>query len=304
MRHLWALIILWFAVTPLVHAEQPLEIFVSILPQQYFVERIGGAQVRVHTLVKPGHNPVSYEPSPRQMQDLANSHLYIRIGVPFEMSWLPRLLAQNPQLQLLDLRDGIVLRHIESHSHADEEDGHEHAAHEEHEEDAHDEHQEGLLDPHIWLSPKLVQTMAQHIASKLTELRPQQADYFQQNLQTFLNELKQLDQDIQQQLSGLKHRHFMVFHPSWGYFADAYQLEQIPIEIEGKSPGAKSLTQTIARARDEHIQVIFAQQQFEQRTAGAVAQAIGGRVIAVDPLAYDYLANLRQVSAIFVKELN
>jgi zinc transport system substrate-binding protein len=90
-----------------------------------------------------------------------------------------------------------------------------------------------------------------------------------------------------------------VFHPSWGYFADAYGLTQIAVESAGKEPGPRTLADLIDWGRKEQVRVIFVQQQFSRRAAETVAQAIGATVIAVDPLAENYLDNLREVAKAF-----
>jgi zinc transport system substrate-binding protein len=95
----------------------------------------------------------------------------------------------------------------------------------------------------------------------------------------------------------------MVFHPAWGYFADNYGLTQVAIEHEGKQPGARGLAALIDQAKQANIKVVFVQPQFDKRQARQVAQAIGGAVVAVDPLAADYVDNLRRVGRQFAKAL-
>ena len=91
---------------------------------------------------------------------------------------------------------------------------------------------------------------------------------------------------------------FIVFHPSWGYFAKAYGLVQIPVEIEGKEPKAAQIRDLIRKARELKITVIFAQPQFSTRSAELIAHEIEGRVVLADPLAADVPANLlRQAQA-------
>ena len=91
-------------------------------------------------------------------------------------------------------------------------------------------------------------------------------------------------------------RKFLVFHPAWGYFAQAYGLTQVPIEQGGKEPGARTLVTLIEQAKRDQIRVVFIQPQSDPRFAEQIARAIGGRVIAIDPLAPDYVANLRAVA--------
>jgi zinc transport system substrate-binding protein len=105
-------------------------------------------------------------------------------------------------------------------------------------------------------------------------------------------DLDRLDARLRESLAPLKGRDFFVYHPAFGYFADAYGLRQIPVEIEGKEPTARQLARLIDRARAEGVRVIFVQPQFSAKSAQAIATAIGGSVIPLDDLAKDYLANL------------
>ncbi|WP_241086899.1 metal ABC transporter solute-binding protein, Zn/Mn family [Candidatus Vondammii sp. HM_W22] len=260
-----------------------LTVFVSVLPQKYIVEQIGGEHVRVQVMVGPGQSPATFEPRPRQMALLARADLYYRIGVPFEEAWLDRILAANRKMSLLDAREGVLLREMEP------------AGRYHHDYD-HTHHQGEHKDPHIWLNPAMVRLMAAKLKDRLIALDPVHSETYLANQARLDRLLIRLESDVRERLASLKNRKFMVFHPSWGYFADAFKLRQIPIESEGKEPGAMTLGRLIDQAKNEGIQVIFVQQQFSQRQAKALAQAIDGRVVAIDSLAEDYPANLRRVA--------
>ena len=259
--------------------ERPLLVFVSVVPQQTFVERIGGSAVRVQPMVRPGQSPHTYEPTPRQVAELAAADLYVRVGVPFEDAWLPRISASSPGLKVVDVRQGIELL-TEDPEHGD-----------------HDHGGDGR-DSHIWTSPPLVKRMGAQIRDALSALRPDQAAMFGANYDRFAADLDALDSEIRARLAPLKDRHFLVFHPAWGYFADTYGLTQIPIEYRGKEPGARALAAAIDQARAAGIRVVLVQPQFSPRTAEQVAAAIGGRVEAVDPLSADYFATLRRLAGL------
>lgn len=263
----------------------PLSVFTSVLPSSYLVERIGGEAVQVSTLVEPGQSPETYEPTPRQMALLSGSQLYFRIGVPFENVWMDRIASMNPKMKVVDLRQGIALREIDGHRHEEGEESSLEAGHEEH-----------GKDPHLWLSLRNASIMAKTIAGALEQCTPELKEQFQKNLTDLLAELKRVDDDVQRLLAPLQGRRFMVFHPAWGYFADDYGLEQVPIEIEGKSPNARALTRMIEQAKAENVRVIFVQKQFSTVSAEAVAKAIGGKVVAMDPLSPDYVINFRRIA--------
>lgn len=276
-------------------AAEPLPVFVSILPQKQIVERIGGDAVKVDVLVLPGQSPATYEPTPQQMVALAQAAVYFRIGVPFENIWVPKIRLAHPKLKIVDTRQGIKLLPIVAHDH-----DHNHGA-KPHSKDS--SKAPVNLDPHIWTSPPLVKQQAATVRDTLIALRPAEQARFEAGYARYAAELDALDADLRRVLSGKAKRRFMVFHPSWGYLASAYGLEQIPIEIEGKEPSPKALTRIIDRAKAEGIRVIFVQPQFNRTAAEQVARAIGGEVVAIDPLAEDFLGNLRQVAQALARGL-
>ena len=230
--------------------DAPMRIFVSILPEKYFVQRIGGERVAVSVMVGPGRSPATYEPTPRQLADLSQARLYFRIGVAFEDIWMNRIRAANPQMKIIEMERGITLRDIDPAG-----GGAAHTA-------------EGRgKDPHVWIDPRLVRIMAAHIRDALIESDPGHGAEYERRYQVFASDLDRLDQWIRELFQGLSSRSFMVFHPSWGYFADAYGLKQIPIESAGKEPGPRTLARVIDEGRRAHVKVIFVQQQFSRRPA-------------------------------------
>ncbi len=265
-------------------ADNKLSVFVTILPQKYFVEQIGGELVKVSVLVQSGKGAETYEPTPRQMTEFSQAKLYFSIGMPFEEVWLPKLKANNPQMRFVNARENLILRTLETLHH-------------------HQDHDHGLYDPHIWLNPAFVEIMAKQIQTNLSNLNPENSQQYQINTDKFIQKLKQLDQNIRVLFKDLKNRKFMVFHPAWGYFADAYQLQQIPIEMEGKEPSSKTLGLLIEKAKQEKISAIFVQQQINRRPAESIAKAVNAQVIPVDPLAENYIENLFQVAQTFAKAM-
>jgi zinc transport system substrate-binding protein len=262
---------------------------VTIQPQKGFVQQVGGEHVSVTVLVPPGGDPHSYEPTPQQMTDLAKVDVYFLVGVPFENTVLSRLKAVNPTMRLVDTGKGVALRTMtEDELKADTDEPAPPQA-----------EAGGLKDPHTWLDPGNVKIMAKNMADALSQIDPADSADYAANLARFEKELDDLDAYVRARCKDLKKREFMVYHPAFGYFAQAYGLKQVPIELEGKEPSAKALAATIDFARSQGIKVIFVQRQFSRRTAEAVAQAIGGKVVAVDPLAEDYVSNMKAMADAF-----
>jgi zinc transport system substrate-binding protein len=273
----------------------PVKVFVSILPQKYFLERIGGKLVDVSVMVEPGASPATYEPKPRQMVALAKAKIYFAIGVPFEKAWLKKIAATNEEMLVVQTETGIEkIPMKESHPHGkDAEHPHAHKGEDE-------EHHHGIKDPHVWLSPPLVMVQARNILRALVAVDPAHRPVYDENYKNFIIELVDLDQEFRSVFAGKGvDIEFMVFHPAWGYFARAYGLEQFSIEIEGKEPKPAELARLIEHARERGIKVIFVQSQFSSQTAETIAKSIGGKIAFVDPLAPNWANNLREVARKF-----
>jgi zinc transport system substrate-binding protein len=271
-------------------------VFVSIVPQKFFVQQISKGLVDVEVMVQPGASPVTYEPKPSQMAKLSSASAYFAIGVPFEQAWLGKISAVSPEMEIVQTDRGIEKIAMAQHHHEGEVDG----------KQQHGEGRNGktlsertILDPHIWLSPVLVKKQLAVILEGLTSIAPQFQTDFETNYRVFQEKIDALELELRSNLQGSKGMRFMVFHPSWGYFAKEYGLEQVPIEIEGKAPKPAQLGELIRHARENGISIIFAQPQFSQKNAQVVAREIDGKVIFVDPLAEDWLANLRDVAEKF-----
>ena len=279
-------------------AEGKIDVFVSILPQKYFVQQIGKNFVDVQVMVQPGASPATYEPKPRQMAAIAKTDLYFSIGVPFEKVWLSKIAASNPKLSIVSTDHGIQKYVMADHfEHGENADHHKTNRKNKRQQES-DKFQtsHGILDPHIWLSPPLVRNQARTILETLQKIDPVHRSDYESNYKVFMDEVSKLDAELKLIFRDNHGLRFIVFHPSWGYFADTYGLEQIPIEIEGKRPKPAQLKLLIDYANQNDIKVIFVQPQFSAKSAQVIARGIGGQVVIADPLAENWADNLRNVA--------
>ena len=271
-------------------------VVVSILPLKHFVERIGGDKVDVTVMVPPGASPHTYEPKPSQMKAVGDAMIYMKVGsgVEFENAWMDRILSANEKMMVVDCSKGITLIGMGEHHHDEDE---------EHERDGVDDKIHGGLDPHIWTSVNNAKIMVDNIYAGLVQIDPKNQQYYMENKNTYLKELDELDSQLGDSFNGLESKKFMVFHPAWGYLAKDYGLTQVPVEQEGKEPSAKELGKIIEEANKEGIQVVFVSPQFNRDTADSIAKEIGGAVLMIDPLAENYISNLRMVASNISKSL-
>jgi len=260
-----------------------LTVFVSITPQACFAERVGGDGVDVRVLVPPGQSPHTFELRPRQLAALSDARLYFTVGVPFERRLTGKLASGHPGLTVVDTTAGIDRRRMAGHS-GESRPGRP------------DGHAEGE-DPHVWLAPPAIKVQAQNMARAFQQADPEHADEYAANLAAFLDEVDRVHEELSEALAPYRGRTIYVFHPAFGYFTDAYGLRQQAIEVGGKSPTPRQIQALIERARADDVKVIFVQPQFDTAGAAAVAEALGGAVVPMDPLARDVLKNLEEMAA-------
>lgn len=273
-----SLLLLTLLIAPAVSAA-PVPVLVSILPQKWLAEQIGGKLITVKVLLEKGQEPHGMEPTPEQLTALFRSRLYFAIGLEFERGLLEKIKKAESTVQIIN-----TVAEIKKIPMTEEHDAHGHG-------------HAGLgLDPHVWLDPQNLQKMASSMASALVKADPTNAAAYQQNAEAVLKELTNLQEELQRKLAPFKGQSFLVFHPAFGYFAHAFGLRQEAVEIEGKSPAPKQLYELIAKAKKEKVKVIFVQPQFDRKNAATIAQAISGKVAALDPLAENIPENLRSMA--------
>ncbi|DAB29502.1 MAG TPA: zinc ABC transporter substrate-binding protein [Sulfurimonas sp. UBA12504] len=255
---------------------------VSILPQQTFVQKIAGEHIDVLLMVMPGNSPHSYEPKPTQMMALSQATLYLSIGVEFEEAWLGRFASQNKNMRIINISDSVEKIALDEHNHHEE-------VHEQHE----TKHKENGLDPHTWTSPNNVKIMAFAIYEALVSIDKKHEVQYKKNLDLFLQEIGQTQERIYTILKDTpKHTNFLVFHPSWGYFAYEFGLKQVTIEVEGKEPKPKEIIEILQKSKEEKIHVIFAQAEFSDKSAKIIAKEGNLNVVKISPLSPEWSSNL------------
>jgi len=265
------------------HAE-PIRVFTGIAPHKHLVERIGGEHVAVSVIVGEGQSPHTFQVRPRQLGDLSQAAVYFRCWLEFEEGLLRRVEQNYPEIAIVALTEiehGVLDDH--HHHHDDPDHVHDHTC------------GIGGFDPHTWLHPGHLNLQAQIVADTLSKVRPDLADEFEGNRAAFRDDLAAVHMELRELLAPVEGRAFYVYHPAFGYFAEAYNLEQIGIEHEGKGPGARRLYDIIKAMKDQQIGTLFIQPQFSSQEAKAIAEETGATIQTLDPLAEDILANLRVI---------
>lgn len=251
---------------------------VSILPQKYFVEKIAGDLVDINVLLPPGANPRYYSIMPSQMKEISRSSVWLRIGqIPFEKSWAQKIRQTNPKMKVYDTSvqaDWIILKKDTVNFKG--------------------------VDPHIWMSPLEVKKIANESYKALIKTLPEDSVIFTANYKKWILEIDILNREIKNSFKNLLQRKFIIFHPSLTYFARDYNLEQIPIEIEGKEPSTRQIRDLIDLAKREKLHIVLLQRGFNMENARQIAREINGKIIIIDPFDEHWEKQLKNISSIIL----
>lgn len=252
------------------------EVYVSIPPQKYLVEQIGGEHVKARVLLAPGQTPETFSPTPRQLAALAGADAYFRVNAPLEKNWLAPIRAANEALRIIACCEGLP-----EGAGAGELAG----------------------DFHLWTDPNHAQRMAKRIEQTLAELDPARAPTYADNFQRLQATLEALDRFIRESLAPRRTSHFIVAHPAWGHYAKAYGLTQLAVESPSGHVGPGALGTLIATARREGVRTVFVQNDKDPSIAQSLADEIGAELSSLNPLAEDYVNNLKETTLKIAKAL-
>ncbi|HKL71515.1 MAG TPA: zinc ABC transporter substrate-binding protein [Marinilabiliaceae bacterium] len=249
---------------------------VSIVPQKYFVDKLSGEQIQVNVMIPPGAGHATYSPTARQFQEMSDSKLYVSMGyLGYEQTWMDRLEELNPAMNWLSLSDDLeLIRGVEEHG---------------------DHIHVGGVDPHIWMSPKVVLQFLPALKDAMIQNFPSLKDTIEKNYLHLKKEIEELDQYTHQVVSNLEQKQFLIFHPALTYLARDYGLNQISIEQDGKEPSPAFLASVIQMAKKENIPVIFIQEEYDIRNARLISEEAGIHLVQINPMAYDWLASMRSI---------
>ncbi|MDR0323397.1 MAG: zinc ABC transporter substrate-binding protein [Treponema sp.] len=263
-------------------------IAVSIPPQSWFVSQIAGDNTRTMILAGSGQNPHNYEPTPRQIKALSGASAWILSGAEFEISLFPKVISLFPDLLIIDGTEGVKFRFMEDHDH----DGNTRLSIE--------------IDRHTWLGREPAKILAGHIKDTLSLLDSSNESYYQERYENLIIEIDNEFDNLSVMLAPLNGKSVFVYHPSFGYFLDEFGIYQEAVETGGKEPGPRVLNDLIIKIKEEQALgqwsgVIFVQTQFPVYAARNLAAAVDAELISLDPLAENWLENIRLMGSALMK---
>lgn len=240
-----------------------INISVSIPPYADFVKQIVGNRAKVNTLIPPGTNAHSFEPTPKQLKNILDADIYFKVGEDFKLETILITKLESSIENIIDCSAGIKILN---------------------------------QNPHYWLSPDNVKIITKTIADTLSYLYPQHKNYFSNNRLNYLEQIDSADQIIESILKNKTDKSIFVYHPAWGYFAEYYGLEEIAIEQDGKHPKANDLKNFLEIAKSKGASCIFFDPHFDDSSVSAVASSLELKIDSINPLPVNYVQNLFDIS--------
>lgn len=256
-----------------------LEVASTIFPLYDLVNQIGGEKINNQLIVPSGSSPHTFEATPGLIKDLQEAKIIFTIGSGLD-TWTSDLTSSLESVELVTVDKNISLKEFE----VSEEHEHEHEGAEEHEED--EEHHHEGIDPHYWLSPQNAIQMASNIKTELVRLDAKNAEYYQNNLDAFLNQMATKDKEWKEKLSQLNNKKIAVFHDAWNYFADYFGLDIVASfePFPGKSPSPEYLVDLQAEIKEHQIKAMFVEPQLSRTALESLAADMNVKIGVMDPL--------------------
>jgi ABC-type Zn uptake system ZnuABC Zn-binding protein ZnuA len=251
-------------------AAEPLNVVVTLPVLKDWVQQVGGAHVRVVSLMTGYESEHTYSPKPSDLVAVRKAALLFEVGAGLEV-WVTSLVknAGNASLQVITTSKDIPLIHDQPESTGE---AHGHA------------HQAG--NPHVWLDPSSAATMVQHIFNAMASADPAHATDYRTNATTYLQTLARVQDETLGLLKQLANRAVIVHHPAWPYFAKRYDLRIAGTILTqpGGEPSARHLHSLIETIKRDHIRVIISEVQLNQKVPQLLARETGAHIAVLTTL--------------------
>lgn len=258
-----------------------LHIYTTIFPLEDFAKKIGGEYVKVESILPPGTDGHTFEPTTKVMTDIADSDAFIYSGSGIEgFADKVEEILKNSDVKIIKAAKGIELlanKEMHNHDHKDtSEDSHSHEGENGHTKDEGEGHVHGgnggLSDPHVWIDPIRSIQLAENIKNALVELKPDKKDYFEENFQKLKEELQNLDKEFKELIEKAPRKEIIVAHAAYGYWEERYGIKQLSITglSPTEEPSQKQLTKIIDQAKKYHLKYII----FEENVTPKIAEII------------------------------
>ncbi|WLD91969.1 metal ABC transporter solute-binding protein, Zn/Mn family [Alkalihalobacillus sp. AL-G] len=261
------------------HDDSDMMIYTSIYPLQYFAERIGGDKVSVQSIVPPGSDGHTFEPTTKELIEVAEADLLIYNGAGFEgFIEKAKESLKEQEVKFINSSAGIEPAGDGEKSENEEHDQKEH----------HEDH--GTEDPHVWLDPLLAIGVSEMIKDAMVEEQPELESEFEKNFDQLKKDLLSLHESFQKVVDEAEGNTFIVAHSAYGRWEKRYGLEQVSVSGISPShePSQKEVQELIDFARSNHISHILLERNISSNITEMIGEEINAEIL--------YLSNLESLT--------
>ncbi len=253
-----------------------LRVTVSIEPQRWLVEQIGGDRVEVATLLDKNADPENFDPTLGTMRALEQASLFVMTGTNvFERELVGKMELGGDRV--VDLSAGIEPVY---------------GTHRHHGHDVEDGDDKGQADPHMWASVRNLRAMSATVRDALSKADPEGAELYDSNCNKLVAKLDSIDALLAGKLAGKRSRSFLMWHPALSYFARDYNLEQLWLGAEGKELSVKAVNEAMAEAAEHGAALLVTQPSDDKARSALLARNAGMRVVEINGMAGDIPSEL------------
>lgn len=220
-----------------------INVYTTVFPIYDFTRNIGKDKININYVVPPGVEPHDYEITPKLMKDIQNADLLIKNGLGLD-SFADKIKSEN-KLQIVDASEGIKpLTYDEEQNHENE---------------GNNSHNHGQYDPHVWLNVDLAMKECENIKNALIKADEKNKDYYEKNYNEYIEKLKKLKSDYDENLKDKKNKSIIVSHGAYGYLCDEYKINQISITgiSPNQEPSLSKISEIANYAKKNNIKYIL-----------------------------------------------
>jgi ABC-type Zn uptake system ZnuABC Zn-binding protein ZnuA len=258
-----------------------MKVAVSIFPLYDLTRRVAGPDAEVILVLPPGHTEHSFDPSPKDVEQVAASKVGVLVGLGLD-PWMEKLMKDAaPTASLVKVGEKVPTLTVKEGAIGDEAADKARTSPEE----DHD-HELGATDPHVWMDPMRAKIMVDAIGDALSKADPPHASGYASRAKQVDADLDALDKEIMARTAALKTRGFVTFHGSFNYYADRYKLKILAViePFPGSSPTGEYIQEVLAVVKARSVPALFSEPQLDSRPAKTIAEAAKIPLGTLDPV--------------------
>lgn len=250
-----------------------LSVYTSFYPMYDFAQKIGGDKVSIKNLISAGTEPHDWEPTPKDLVNIADSDVFIYSGAGME-AWIDKVSenVKNDKMEIVEASKGVKL--LDSKEEDSEETG------------KNDEHKHGKYDPHVWLDPENAKIQMKNIKDAFVKADPKNKDFYEKNYEENMLKLDSLNQKFKDEIGKTKKKDIIVAHEAFGYLCKAYGINQIGIEglSPDSEPDAARMAEISKFAKENNVKYIFFEELVSSKVSETIAREVSAKTEVLNPL--------------------